>query len=87
MHTTPFKIDVKFVNTATLLFWDDAKTGIKYRKTLLTCIMYYNIYSNNCYINVTIVYKHVVILLHVSAFFGHPQGAINLLKPTGYVMH
>jgi hypothetical protein len=33
------------VNTATLLFWDDSKAGIKYRKTRITCVIYHSIYS------------------------------------------
>ena len=91
-HTILFKINVKsIVNSATLLFWDDGKAGFKYRKTILTCIIYYSIlytvYCNNCTTNATIIYKHVVILLYVTAFFGHPQGGVNLSNPTGYVMH
>jgi len=72
-YTIPFKINIKIiVNAPTLLFWDDDKAGFKYRKTLLTCTVYYSIYCNNCTINATIIYKHVVILLQVLALFGHP---------------
>ena len=75
------KINTKFiVNSANLLVWVDAKAGIIYRTTLLTRIIHYSIYSNNWYTNATIIYQHVVSLLHVSAFFGHPQGGIKQRK-------